>query len=99
MNFSIKLGREDTDIMIFNSLVAGEELPLGQSIIQTSATTRLTKVMDFAINGKERTGYSTMGLIWGRAGLGKTQAIKNYANAFNSRAYTLLPPGVIVRVA
>jgi DNA transposition AAA+ family ATPase len=72
-----------------DSEFAGDRLPPGQKPILTSSVRRFIAFMGLITDPKK--GYSTMGLVTGDAGLGKTVAIQAYLDDLEPRTHTSLP--------
>jgi len=51
-------------------------LPYGQAPIMTNSVKRFQACMQFIMQSREQTGYATMGIVTGDAGLGKTIAFR-----------------------
>ena len=77
---------------------AEDRLPAGQAPIQTTGVKFLGRFMKVIIDSKVNTGYSTMGVITGNAGIGKTIAIQAFVDGFEPRSHTGLPAVVKVKV-
>ncbi len=77
---------------------AEDHLPNGQEAIQTSSVIKFQRFMRFLTNSKKETGYTTMGLVTGGPGLGKTVAIQAYVDRLVPRPRTALPPCIKIKV-
>ncbi len=71
-------------------------LPPNQKIIRTSGVRRLDAFMSLTTDPDR--GYSTMGLVIGEAGIGKTVAIEAHLNGLEPRSYTSLPAVIKIRL-
>ncbi len=74
-------------------------LPFGQAPIMTNSVQRFHACMQFIMQSREQTGYATMGLVTGDAGLGKTIAIQTYLQDLKPRAYSGFPACVSIKVS
>ena len=73
-------------------------LPPGQAPIMTNSVKRFHAYMQFMMQSREETGYATMGVITGDAGVGKTIAIQTYLQQLQPRAYSGFPACVGIKV-
>jgi DNA transposition AAA+ family ATPase len=73
-------------------------LPVGQAPIMTTSVQRFHAYMQFIMQSREETGYATMGVITGDAGVGKTIAIQTYLQSLVPRAYSGFPACVGIKV-
>jgi len=55
--------------------------------------------MQFIMQSREETGYATLGVITGDAGVGKTIALQTYLQSLTPRAYTGFPACVSIKVS
>jgi DNA transposition AAA+ family ATPase len=74
-------------------------LPIGQSPIMTTSVKRFHAYMQFIMQSREETGYATMGVITGDAGIGKTIALQTYLQSLTPRAYSGFPACVSIKVS
>ena len=74
-------------------------LPAGQAPIVTTSVQRFQVYMQFLMQSREDTGYATMGVITGDAGVGKTIATQMYLQSLSPRAYTGFPACVCIKVS
>ncbi len=74
-------------------------LPAGQAPIMTQSVKRFHACMQFMMQSREETGYATMGVVTGDAGVGKTIAVQTYLQALTPRAYSGFPACVSVKVS
>ncbi|MBF6613029.1 MAG: AAA family ATPase [Chloroflexi bacterium] len=74
-------------------------LPYGQAPIMTNSVKRFHSCMQFIMQSREQTGYATMGIVTGDAGLGKTIAIQTYLQDLKPRAYSGFPSCVSIKVS
>lgn len=70
---------------------AEDHLPPGQEAIETEGVKRLRSFMKLVMESKKR-GYPSMGVITGRAGIGKSVAIQAFVDKFDPLSHTGLPP-------
>ncbi|MDQ2904229.1 MAG: ATP-binding protein [Chloroflexota bacterium] len=73
-------------------------LPPGQAPIMTTSVQRFHAYMQFIMQSREETGYATMGVITGDAGVGKTIAIQTYLQSLVPRAYSGFPACISIKV-
>jgi DNA transposition AAA+ family ATPase len=64
----------------------------------TNSVKRFHAYMQFIMQSREETGYATMGVITGYAGVGKTIAIQTYLQQLQPRAYSGFPACVGIKV-
>jgi hypothetical protein len=74
-------------------------LPFGQAPIMTSSVKRFHVCMQFIMQSREQTGYATMGIVTGDAGLGKTIAIQTFLQSLRPRTYSGFPSCVGIKVS
>jgi hypothetical protein len=74
-------------------------LPVGQAPIMTQSVKRFHACMQFMMQSREETGYATMGVVTGDAGVGKTIAVQTYLQALTPRAYSGFPAWVSIKVS
>lgn len=74
-------------------------LPVGQAPIMTTSVKRFHAYMQFMMQSRAETGYATMGVITGDAGVGKTIALQTYLQALTPRAYSGFPACVSIKVS
>jgi DNA transposition AAA+ family ATPase len=74
-------------------------LPFGQIPILTQSVKRFHACMQFMMQSREQTGYATMGVVTGDAGVGKTIAIQTYLQGLTPRAYSGFPACISVKVS
>jgi DNA transposition AAA+ family ATPase len=74
-------------------------LPVGQAAIMTTSVKRFHAYMQFMMQSRAETGYATMGVITGDAGVGKTIALQTYLQALTPRAYSGFPACVSIKVS
>jgi AAA domain len=75
-----------------------DHLPPGQDPIDTSSMTTARVFLGFLMQSRARTGYSAMGVITGRSGIGKTIAVHTYLDKFLPRPHTGRPACTRVKV-
>jgi replication-associated recombination protein RarA len=75
---------------------AEDRLPPGQKPIETSNVRRFITFMELITDSQKR--YSTMGVVTGPAGIGKTVSIQAYLDNLEPRAHTGLPGSIKVTV-
>jgi AAA domain len=75
-----------------------DTLPKGQKPIQTQGVIHFERCMKLVRSAKEKTGYSMMCAITGRAGSGKTIAVQSYVDGFEIQSHTGLRPVIKVKV-
>jgi DNA transposition AAA+ family ATPase len=73
-------------------------LPPGQAPIMTTSVKRFHAYMQFLMQSREQTGYATMGVVTGDAGVGKTIALQTYLQDLVPRAYSGFPACVSIKV-
>jgi hypothetical protein len=78
------------------SLPSEDDLPPGQEPIQTSNVKRFKAFL--ALITDVRKAYSTMGVVTGLAGIGKTVSIKAYLDSLKPLAHTGLPHSLKITV-
>lgn len=74
-------------------------LPAGQPPILTRSVQRFQAAMQFMLQSREQTGYATMGVVTGDAGVGKTIAVQTYLQSLRPRAYSGFPACVSLKVS
>ncbi len=74
-------------------------LPFGQAPIMTNSVKRFHACMQFITQSREQTGYATMGIVTGDAGLGKTIAVQTYLQDLKPRAHSGFPACVSIKVS
>jgi DNA transposition AAA+ family ATPase len=74
-------------------------LPVGQAPIMTTSVKRFHAFLQFLMQSRADTGYATMGVITGDAGLGKTIALQTYVQSLTPRAYSGFPACVSIKVS
>ena len=74
-------------------------LPPGQAPIMTTSVKRFHAYMHLLMQSRAETGYATMGVITGDAGVGKTIAIQTYVQSLTPRAYSGFPACVSIKVS
>lgn len=74
-------------------------LPAGQAPIMTTSVKRFHAYMQFMMQSRAETGYATMGVITGDAGVGKTIALQTYLQVLTPRAYSGFPACVSIKVS
>src|SRR6266566_123992 len=75
-----------------------DRLPPGQPTILTSSLEQFQLFTEMIMLSKEKTGYSSMGVVTGLSGVGKTIAIQTFLNCLESRPHTGLPAGIEIKV-
>lgn len=85
---------EDADDLDFEN-----RLPIGQAPILTQGVKRFLAGMQFLMQSREATGYTTMGVVTGDAGIGKTIAVQIYLQSLTPRAYTGFPACVSIKIS
>jgi DNA transposition AAA+ family ATPase len=74
-------------------------LPAGQAPIMTTSVKRFHTYMEFLMQSRHATGYATMGVITGDAGVGKTIALQTYLQSLTPRTYSGFPACVSIKVS
>lgn len=74
------------------------QLPPDKKPIETRNIKRFNFYIKLLLESKQKTGYSTMAIVTGRAGIGKTMAIWNYLNSLTPRSHTGIPACIGIRV-
>jgi hypothetical protein len=75
-----------------------DRLPPGQQLIATTSVQQFTLQAELLMGSKPNTGYSTMGVVTGLPGVGKTIAIRAFLDGLASRPHTGLPACVVIKV-
>ena len=75
-----------------------DRLPPGQQPIVTNSLKEFLIFVDFIMQSKHKNGYSTMGVVTGLSGIGKTIAIQAYLNGQEPRPHIGLPPCIVIKV-
>ena len=73
-------------------------LPPGQNPIITDSMEKFQFFVELLMRSKRMTGYTTMGVVTGLAGVGKTIAIQTFLNSLEERPHTGLPAGIVIKV-
>ena len=73
-------------------------LPPGQSPIITNSMEQFLLFVEMIMQSKQKTGYSTMAVVTGLAGVGKTIAIQTFLNSLVDRSHTGFPAGLGITV-
>src|SRR5260370_17052353 len=73
-------------------------LPPGQAPIMTTSVQRFHAYMQLIMQSRAQTGYATMGVITGDAGVGKTIALQTYVQSLTPRAYSGFPACISLKV-
>lgn len=73
-------------------------LPAGQAPIMTSSVKRFHAFLQLIMQSRAQTGYATMGVITGDAGVGKTIALQTYVQSLTPRAYSGFPACISLKV-
>ena len=82
-----------------SSLVFDEDgLPQGQAPIITTSVKRFLLFVELLMQSKLITGYSSMGVVTGLAGVGKSIAIQAFLNGQEARPHTGLPACIMIKV-
>jgi hypothetical protein len=74
------------------------QLPPDKKPIETRNIKRFNLYIKLLLESKQKTGYSTMAIVTGRTGIGKTMAIWNYLNSLTPRSHTGIPECIGIRV-
>jgi len=74
-------------------------LPPGQAPIMTTSLKRFHAYMHLLMQSRAQTGYATMGVITGDAGVGKTIAVQTYVQSLIPRSYSGFPACVSIKVS
>ncbi len=74
-------------------------LPPGQAPIMTTSIKRFHEYMQFIMQSREQTGYATMGVVTGDAGVGKTIAVQSWIQSLMPRAYSGFPACITIKVS
>lgn len=69
-------------------------LPSGQNPIVTNSMETFQLFADMLMRSKQHNGYSTMGVVTGLSGVGKTIAIQTFLNSLEDRPHNGLPAGI-----
>jgi hypothetical protein len=75
-----------------------DELPPGQELIETTSVKQFLLLAEMIMSSKEKTGYSTMGVVTGLPGVGKTIATRALVNGLLGRPLAGLPACVEIKV-
>ncbi len=73
-------------------------LPPGQNPIVTNSMETFQLFVDMLMRSKQQNGYSTMGVVTGLSGVGKTIAIQTFLNSLEDRPHNGLPAGIEIQV-
>ena len=73
-------------------------LPPGQIPIVTNSMELFQLFIDMIMRSKQQNGYSTMGVVTGLSGVGKTIAIQTFLNSLQDRPHNGLPAGIEIKV-
>ncbi|MBU0492760.1 MAG: ATP-binding protein [Chloroflexi bacterium] len=73
-----------------------DHLPPGQALIETSNVRRFKAFIDLILHPQQK--YATMGVVTGKAGMGKTIAIQAYLDSMKPRLHNGLPAAIRVKV-
>lgn len=73
-------------------------LPPGQAPIMTPNVQRFHAFLQFMMQSRAETGYATMGVVTGEAGVGKTIALQSYVQSLTPRAYSGFPACINLKV-
>lgn len=73
-------------------------LPPGQNPIVTNSMETFQLFVDLLMRSKQHNGYSTMGVVTGLSGVGKTIAIQTFLNSLEDRPHNGLPAGIEINV-
>ena len=73
-------------------------LPPGQSPIVTNSMEQFLLFVDMIMQSKQKTGYSTMAVVTGLAGVGKTIAIQTFLKSLADRSHTGFPAGLGITI-
>jgi DNA transposition AAA+ family ATPase len=73
-------------------------LPPGQVPIMTTSVERFLAFMQFLMQSRAETGYATMAVVTGEAGVGKTIALQSYMQSLTPRAYSGFPACINLKV-
>jgi len=74
-------------------------LPPGQAPILTNSLEQFQLFTEMIMLSKEKTGYSSMGVVTGLSGVGKTIAVQTFLNSLEARPHTGLPAGIEIKGA
>lgn len=75
-----------------------DRLPPDQNPIITNSMEKFLFFVELLMRSKQMTGYSTMAVVTGLAGVGKTIAIQTFLNGLEERPHTGLPAGIQIKV-
>jgi hypothetical protein len=75
-----------------------DHLPPGQQPIVTNSLREFLIFVDFIMQSKYKNGYSTMGVVTGLSGIGKTIAIQTFLNGQSPRPHIGLPACIVIKV-
>jgi hypothetical protein len=70
----------------------------GQQPIVTNSLKEFLLFVDFIMQSKQKNGYSTMGVVTGLSGIGKTIAIQAFLNEQEPRPHIGLPACIVIKV-
>ncbi len=73
-------------------------LPPEQNPIVTNSMETFLLFVDMLMRSKQQNGYSTMGVVTGLSGVGKTIAIQTFLNSLEDRPHNGLPAGIEIEV-
>jgi Cdc6-like AAA superfamily ATPase len=73
-------------------------LPPGQIPIYTNSMELFLFFIDMLMRSKQQNGYSTMGVVTGWSGVGKTIAIQTFLDSLEDRPHNGLPAGIVIKV-
>ena len=75
-----------------------DRLPPGQQPIVTTSIKEFQIFVDFLMQSKYKNGYSTMGVVTGLSGIGKTIAIQSFLSEQEPRPHIGLPACIVIKV-
>ena len=75
---------------------ADGRLPENQPLIQTVSVKRVNLFLDVVCTSVIETGYPSMGVITGGAGIGKSAAVRHFMAQMKPLAHTGLPAGLLI---
>lgn len=81
-----------------NTFFDEDGLPPGQKTIATTSFELFKLQADLLMKSKSKTGYSTMGVVTGLSGVGKTIATWDFIKNLAARSHTGLPACVSIKV-
>jgi DNA transposition AAA+ family ATPase len=87
-----------TNYSTLKSIFDENRLPPGQNPIITVSMEEFQIFIAMLMRSKQQNGYSTMGVVTGWSGVGKTIAIQTFLNSLQDRPHNGLPAGIEMKV-